>query len=194
MIQKFDYILTKHIMHLLCLIMIFCYSTHLLAQTTHEFGFADDYIPELAQFEYYRGEWQSEMSMKQDDGTFKKLEVVSTIKGEFLDDHKTFQSQFIIGERFFSTDIRTFNIATKEWQALFLNAKAQRWHKFTSKIIDGKMTTIVMGGYSGKEEFDVKIVDTILTNNHYLKKVYHSKDQRKIWDLIYKINVRKKVK
>ncbi len=53
------------------------------------------------------------------------------------------------------------------------------------------MTTIVRGGYSGKEEFDVKIVDTIVTDNHYLKNVYHSKDQMKTWDLIYKINVRK---
>ncbi len=191
MTQKFYIFLTKHITHLLCLIMILFHSIDLLAQATQEFGFADDYIPELAQFEYYRGEWQSEMSMKQDDGTFKKLKAVSTIKGEFLDDHKTFQSQFIIAERFFSTDVRTFNTTTKEWQALFLNAKAQRWHTFTSKIIDGKMTTIVRGGYSGKEEFDVKIVDTVLTNNHYLKNVYHSNDQMKTWDLIYKINVLK---
>ena len=115
MTQKFYIFLTKHITHLLCLIMILFHSIDLLAQATQEFGFADDYIPELAQFEYYRGEWQSEMSMKQDDGTFKKLKAVSTIKGEFLDDHKTFQSQFMFSD--FSvvllTGIEVFRSLTK---------------------------------------------------------------------------------
>jgi hypothetical protein len=165
--------------------------TNLSAQVKQAYGFADNSIPELAQFEYYRGEWKSQMEMKQDDGTFKKLEFIATIKGQFLDDHKTFQSQFTTDKGFFSTDIRTFNKTTKEWNALFLNAQAQRWHEFTSKMIDGKMTTIVKGGYSGKEEFDVKAVDTVITDSHYLRRVYNSTDQMKTWDLIYKITVKK---
>ena len=53
------------------------------------------------------------------------------------------------------------------------------------------MTTIVKGGYSGKEDFDLKVVDFIISESHYLKKVYNSMDQMKSWNLIYKINVKK---
>ena len=53
------------------------------------------------------------------------------------------------------------------------------------------MTTIVRGGYSGKEEFDVKVVDIVIISIHYLKKVYNSTDQMKTWNLVYKINVKK---
>lgn len=173
------------------LFIILFFLGNLFAQEKQEYGFADPSIPELMQFEYYRGEWKSEMEMKHMDGTFKKLEVIATIKGKFLNDHKTFQSQFTTDKGFFSTDIRTFNHATKEWTALFLNAKAQRWHTFTSKLVDGKMTTIVKGGYSGKEKFDVKVVDIVITNSHYLKMVYNSTDQMKTWELVYKINVKK---
>ncbi len=178
-------------MNLLNSFIVFFICTSLTAQIKHEYGFADKSVPELAQFEYYRGKWISEMEMKLKDGTFKKLKVKATIQSKYLDDHKTFQSQFTTNKGFFSTDIRTYNSAIKKWHALFLNAKAQRWHEFTSKIVDGKMTTIVKGGYSGKEAFDVKIVDVVITDNHYLKNVYHSFDQSKTWELVYKINVKK---
>lgn len=178
-------------MYLFNTALAFIICTNLHAQINQKYGSADNSIPELKQFEYYRGEWKSQLEMKQEDGTFKKLESVATIKGRFLDDHRTFQSQFTTDEGFFSTDIRTYNTDTKEWHALFLNAKAQRWHEFTSRVINGKMTTIVKGGYSGKEEFDIKVVDTVITDAHYLKKVYKSTDQMKTWELIYKIDVKK---
>ncbi len=178
-------------MNLFNSIIVFFICTHLTAQINHEYGFADKSIPELAQFEYYRGKWKSEMEMKLKDGTFKKLKFNAIIQGKYLEDHKTFQSQFTTNKGFFSTDIRTYNSTTKEWHALFLNAKAQRWHEFTSKIVDGKMTTIVKGGYSGKEEFDVKIVDIVITDSHYLKNVYHFTNQNKTWELVYKVNVKK---
>ena len=178
-------------MNLFTSIVVFFICAQLTAQIEQEYGFADKSVPELAQFEYYRGKWKSEMEMKQQDGTFKKLKVDVTIQGEYLEDHKTFQSQFTTNNGFFSTDIRTYNSTTKEWQALFLNAKAQRWHEFTSKLVDGKMTTIVKGGYSGKEVFDVKIVDVVITDEHYLKYIYHSTDQSKTWKLVYKVNVKK---
>jgi len=169
--------------------LILCFK--LCAQTKSDYGFADTSISELSQFEYYRGEWTSQMEMRQEDGTFKKLNAISTIKGKFLDDHKTFQSQFTTTNGFFSTDVRTFNTTSKKWEALFLNAKAQRWHKFTSSIVDGKMTTIILGGYSGKENFDVKSVDSVITDRHYLKNIYYSMDKMKTWILVYKISVKK---
>jgi hypothetical protein len=54
------------------------------------------------------------MELVQEDGSFKKLPAVATIKGKFLDDHRTYQSQFTTDRGFFSTDIRTFNTTTKE--------------------------------------------------------------------------------
>jgi len=129
------------------------------------------------------------MEMKQEDGTFKKLDTEATIRGMYLEDHKTFQSRFTTNKGFFSTDIRSFNTTTKEWNALFLNAKAQRWHEFTSKVVDGKMTTIIRGGYSGKEKFDVKVEDTVINQNKYLKSVYNSYDSMKSWELTYRISV-----
>lgn len=171
------------------IVLLLCFK--LSAQTAPDYGFADTSIPELSQFEYYRGEWTSEMEMRQEDGTFKKLEVISTIKGNFLEDHKTFQSQFTTTKGFFSTDIRTYDTTKKEWHALFLNSTAQRWHQFTSHIVDGEMTTIVLGGYSGKENFDIKAVDIIITDSHYLKNIYYSMDKMKTWVLVYKISVKK---
>lgn len=161
----------------------------LLSQTTSPYGFADSSITELAQFEYYIGDWKAEMEMRQPDGSFKLISTAMAISGKFLDDHITYQSQFTTANGFFSTDLRTYNHKTKQWEALFLNAKAQRWHHFTASLKDGKMTTIVMGGYSGKEGFDVKTVDTVISDNQYLKHVYHSKDEMKTWTLMYKTTV-----
>lgn len=169
------------------IICLFLVSTSLYSQASLGYGFADKSIPELSEFEYYRGEWKTTMEMKQRDGGFRKLKFKASIKARFLEDHKTFQIQFLGSNGFFSTDIRTFNIKTEQWEVLFLNAKAQRWHKFTSKLINGKMTTIVKGGYSGKEEFDVKIVDTVISELQYIKNVYHSKDKMKTWKQVYRI-------
>jgi len=178
-------------MDILKFIMAFLIGFHAFSQTSIDFGYADPEIPELSQFEYYRGVWKSTLEMRQDDGTFKKLDVVATIKGKFLEDHRTFQTQFTTPNGFFSTDIRTFNIEIKKWKALFLNSKSQRWHEFTSSLVDDKMTTIVIGGYSGKEEFDIKVVDTIISDLKYLKNVYYSYDDLKTWELVYKIEVNK---
>jgi hypothetical protein len=157
-----------------------------------DFGHADQTLPETAQFEYYRGEWVAEMKLKKDDGSFEKLSFVADIKGRYLPDHKTFQTEFSSNTGFFSTDIRAFKRSTGQWEALFLNAEAQRWHHFMSEIVDGRMTTLVIGGYSGHEAFDVKVVDTQMSADHYIKQVYQSVDKMKSWVLTYEIDVRKK--
>ncbi len=172
-------------------ILAFFLFINLFSQAQTDFGFADKSIPELSQYEYYRGVWNTKMEMKQEDGTFKLLDFVATVKGMFLKDHKTFQSQFTTPKGFFSTDVRTFNTTTKEWKALFLNANSQRWHEFTSKIIDGKMTTIVIGGYSGQEKFDVKGVDNVISDNNYQRNIYYSYDNMKTWVLVFKMYAKK---
>ena len=193
-IKMRDYLLNSYktiMMKPLGFITIFLFSTHASALSATDYGFADSSIGQLSEFNYYRGKWESTMEQKLKDDTFRKLKFKASIRAEFLEDGKTFQTQFKGSNGFFSTDIRTYNIKAERWDALFLNAKAQRWHKFTAKRINGKMTTIVIGGYSGNEEFDVKTVDKVISKNQYIKNVFHSFDKMKTWKQVYKITVKK---
>jgi hypothetical protein len=182
----FDFLYTVSMKKLLTIVALLL-SSYGFSQRSDDFGFADKTIPELAEFEYYCGVWHTKMEMKQEDGSFKALDTDATVKGYFLDDHKTFQSQFTTPTGFFSTDIGTFDVNTKEWRMLFLNANAQRWHEFTAKMEEGKMITLVIGGYSGKEAFNVKTIDTVISETHYQRNVYQSTDDGKTWVLVYKM-------
>lgn len=179
-------------MKLLNLVFWTFISTGLPAQSNAEYGSPDKSIPELAQFQYYLGTWEVAMEMRQADGSFQKIPTKMGFEARFLDDHRTLQTQFTTANGFFSTDLRTYNLETGKWEALFLNAKAQRWHQFTSYLLEDKMTTFVKGGYSGKEDFDVKVVDTVISETYFQKEVYHSRDNMKTWTLMYKSHVRKK--
>ncbi|MEQ9298996.1 MAG: hypothetical protein RIF33_10550 [Cyclobacteriaceae bacterium] len=165
--------------------------TLFLSPQEADFGHADPSIPELAQMEYYRGVWGNEMEMMQ-DGELVKLDFASEVTGKFLADHKTFQTEFTASNGFYSTDIRTYDIERKEWRALFLNADAQRWHEFTAQAVEDQMITMVPGGYSGKEDFDIKTVNEIVSATHYRRLVYQSTDNGETWVLTYRINARKK--
>jgi len=59
------------------------------------------------------------------------------------------------------------------------------------KKVDGKMTSIVKEGYSGKEKFDVKIRDSVISESKYLKRVYYYTDNIKTCQLVYKIDMSK---
>ncbi len=164
--------------------------TFILSPQDGDFGYADPSIPELAQMDYYRGVWSNEIEMVQ-EGELVKLDFESEVIGRFLEDHKTFQTEFTATNGFFSTDIRSYDTLNHEWRALFLNADAQRWHEFTVWQDGDQMITMVKGGYSGKEAFDVKTVDEILSPNHYQKWVYQSADNGETWELTYKINAKR---
>ncbi len=53
------------------------------------------------------------------------------------------------------------------------------------------MTTIVIGGYSGKEKFDVKGIDNVISDNNYQRNIYHSYDNMKTWVLVFKMYAKK---
>jgi len=159
------------------------------AATAMDYGQADQSAPEYSQFEYYRGQWRTSMSLRQEDGTFKPLDFVATITLRYMADGRTVQTEFTGSGGFFSADIRAFNPNTKQWEALFLNAQAQRWHQFKASLVDGLMTTIILGGYSGKEPFDVKVVDRIIDHDRFQKDVYHSTDKMRTWEMVYQIDV-----
>ena len=156
-----------------------------------EFGSADNSIPELAQFEYLRGEWQAEMEKKNDQGEFVAIKNDATIKAFYHDDGRTFQTIFTTPLGFFSTDIRAFNTETQSWRAMFLNAQSQRWHQFESQFEDGQMVSVVPGGYSGKENFDVKVVHFDINKSSFKGNIYQSTDSGRSWSLVYKMKYRR---
>lgn len=167
-------------------------SISLFSQNNRDYGYAEKIIPELSQFEYFRGEWQISIEQKQADGSYKLKQTKSKLIAKYLDDHKTFQTQFSNSKGFFSTDIRTYDKLERQWKALFLNARDQRWHNFTSKYSNGQMVTVVKGGYSGKKEFDLKVVDTIISNTNFKKNIYKSKDNMLTWEHVYRMDYKKK--
>lgn len=157
-----------------------------------EFGEADESTVELAQFEYFRGQWDVEIAVKQDDGSFKVSKDKATVKGYYHTDGKTFQSIFTTSNGAFTTDIRSYNIEKDKWQVMFMNAKAQRWHSFEAGLENGNMVTNVTGGYSGKEKFDIKIIDKDVSRNKFTKEVYRSYDNGEKWQKIYIMNYKRK--
>ena len=161
------------------LLSILCSSTAYGDQK--EYGAPATDIEELSQFEYMRGDWVVHMQASDERGNFKELENVAYVTAYYHSDGRSFQSEFTMDNGFFSTDIRSYNVAENKWQIMFLNSKAQRWHKFDAYRLDGEMTTIVPGGYSGEEEFDIKAVDRDVTKDGFRKHVYHSYDGGLSW-------------
>ncbi len=53
------------------------------------------------------------------------------------------------------------------------------------------MTTIVLGGYSGKEYFDIKAVHSDFTENSFSDNIYRSTDKGKSWQHVYKMKFQK---
>ncbi len=157
----------------------------------NDFGSPDPSIPELKQFEYLLGSWDVKMELRQEDGSFLKLDTEANVKAYFHQDGKSLQTIFSTNKGGFTTDIRTFNLETKKWQVLFMNAKAQRWHGFEASLVDGKMTTLVEGGDSGQEEYVVKIIDGDISADSFTKEIFHSRDDGDSWTKVYIMNFKR---
>ena len=152
---------------------------------SQKYGFADTSIAELSQYKYLRGHWRISMKMRNQQGQFEQLKTTFLLKAFYHDDHRTFQSVFTSEQGFFSTDIRSYDVKAKKWRALFLNAKSQRWHQFESKLVGSGMETIVKGGYSGKEAFDIKAIHTDIKADRFTGNIYNSTDKGNTWQQIY---------
>lgn len=150
-----------------------------------EFGSANPSIPELSQFEYMQGLWDVTIHIAQDDGSFKQSENKATVRAFYHQDGRSFQTIFTTATGAFTTDIRTYNIQEKKWQVLFMNARAQRWHKFEAEVIDGNMQTFVEGGYSGSEPYDIKIIDMDVMEQSFTKEVFRRAKGDEAWNKIY---------
>ncbi len=161
--------------------LMFSMTVHAEPDIGQSFGAASPEHMELSQFQYMRGKWVIDMQMSDDDGQFRKLPNQAFVHGFYHSDGRSFQTIFTTDDGFFSTDIRSYNFDKKKWQIMFLNANAQRWHQFEASFSNNEMTTIIPGGYSGKEEFDIKAIDRDITKDGYIKHVYYSFDDGKSW-------------
>ncbi|GJL92910.1 hypothetical protein [Hyphococcus sp.] len=144
------------------------------------FGSPNGDRPEYAQFAYLRGDWDAKMISIDDAGNRTEIPSDAHVTGYYHQDGKIFQTCFV-APSFFSTDIRAYDAENAEWRAHFLNANAQRWSGFTVKKVGDTIQTIVPGGFSGKEAFDVKTVVSEITENSFLSKVYSSSDGGEKW-------------
>ncbi len=151
----------------------------------NDFGNADTAVPALSQFEYMRGIWDVTIHMAQEDGTFIQTENKATVRAFYHPDGRSFQTIFSTTAGGFTTDIRTYNIEVEKWQILFMNARAQRWHKFEAEMVDDTMQTFVEGGYSGSEPFDIKIIDKNIDEQKFTKEVYRRAKGEQNWRKIY---------
>ena len=167
------------------IVLLFSITARAEQDTEEDFGVADPEHIEFNQFEYMRGKWIIDMQMSDDEGQFQKLPNQAFVHGFYHSDGRSFQTVFTTEDGFFSTDIRAYNFEMKKWQIMFLNATAQRWHQFEASYLDNQMTTIIPGGYSGKEEFDIKAIDRDITKDGYIKHVYYSYDGGLNWSKKY---------
>lgn len=173
--------------------LLFIFLMSAITNNAHaQYGEADPSIPELSQFEYMRGLWEVTMFMAQEDGSFEELANKATVRAFYHEDGRSFQSIFSTTAGGFTTDIRTYNIEEKKWQILFMNARAQRWHKFEAQIVDGNMQTFVEGGYSGLEPHDIKIIDQEISGNSFTKHVFRRMEGEDEWKNTYIMQYKKK--
>lgn len=157
-------------------------------QIDQAFGAPNDEQPEFAEYAYMRGDWDATMISVDAEGNRTEIPGQAHVTGFYHRDGKIFQTCFAT-DTFFSTDIRAYDTETGEWRAHFLNANAQRWNGFTVQKVGETMQTIVPGGFSGEEDFDVKSVVEEITENGFRSKVYASSDGHQTWrqtfELIY---------
>ncbi|WP_262693586.1 hypothetical protein [Kordiimonas aquimaris] len=164
------------------------------AQDTPEdlYGRPDLSRPEYGQFDFLRGEWLSSITIIDANGTRKPLEGTSDITAFYLADGRTIQTCFRAAG-FYSTDVRAYDETKGVWRAHFLNATAQRWSGFEVQYIDSAMHTIVLGGFSGTEDFDVKTVQHNITQDSFQTDVFRRVKGSNDWVQTYEMNYKRKL-
>jgi len=158
------------ITRLFCLVLFLAVTPATVASDT-AYGAPYAEVPELTQFSFFLGDWRVDMTYMGADGNWHKVPDPAHVKAFFMADGRTLQTIFTTPGGFFSTDVRSYDAKAGLWRAQFLNAKAQRWHSFTSQWLEDKMVTHVPGGYGGDGP-DVKTEMTDITPDGFTNNVY----------------------
>lgn len=138
-------------------------------------------LPEANQWLYALGNWQVTTQYQDEEGNLQTAANKATVNLTVLPDGITFFSEFIIGDSFYSSQMIAYNKERELWINNFVNSTRQRWTTTESKWANGTMTTLIPKGYSGKEKFIQRSIDTPITNGHYTKRVDRSYDLGRTW-------------
>ena len=93
--------------------------------------------------------------------------MAEATKNQFWGKALLLASSIMLSESF------TANAAINDnWKALFLNAKLGRWSGFTVRKVGDTRETFVPGGYSGKEDFDVRAVEYNIRPDSYSANIF----------------------
>ena len=154
------------------------------------YGEPDPSNPRHADFDYLRGEWETSIRLIGPDGSRRPLQNKSHVTAYYHQDGRTVQSCFR-APGFYSTSIRAYDANAGVWKAHFLNAQAGRWSGFTSRKVGDTRETIVPGGYSGKEDFDVKAIEYDITPNSYKADIFRRAKGSSDWVQTYEMRYQK---
>ena len=169
----------------------FLFSASFAASATSPlYGRPDPSNPRYADFDYLRGEWEASITLINRDGSRQPLENKSKITAFYHADGQTVQSCFRATD-FFSTSIRAYDLSNDNWKAHFLNARLGRWSGFTVKKVGETRETIVPGGYSGKENFDVRAVEYDIKADSYRADIFRRAKGAEEWVQTYEMQYRR---
>ena len=153
--------------------------------STEDFGApAVDAPPEVKRIDFLRGEWEVTMKARDEKGVVTELPNKPIIRGRFLADALTFQTEFLMagGADFFSTQVKAYHMSKERWINTFTNARRQRWTTTESYWEGDDFITLADGGYSSDEDFIAKEVDTEIKSSSWRKKLYPSYDGGETWE------------
>lgn len=150
------------------------------------YGASDPAVPELGQYDFFRGDWRVDMRYRTEDGSWQQVPSPARVRAFFHADGRTFQTIFTTESGFFSTDIRSWDVARRVWRVHFLNANDQRWHDFEAAMADGKMMTFVPGGYGGNGP-DIKTEIGDISENQFTNNVFQRLEDG-TWHHTYKMS------
>jgi len=150
------------------------------------YGAPDPTLDAHSDFAFMRGEWQASMVAFRTDGSRVELESSAHITAFYHSDGRTFQICFS-APNFHSTDIRAYDKVAGNWRANFLNASSQRWNDLISNRSETGVETLVPGGYSGTEDFDIKTVIRTTSDNSFISDVFRRAEGSDTWVQTYEM-------
>ncbi len=149
---------------------------------------APDAPDAVKQWNFAVGEWDVTFKTRQEDGSVETSESKAYVRGYYLDDGLTFQSEFQSdsptdgGDGFYSTMIKAYDTTQKKWINQFVNSRRQRWTTTESVWRDDEMVTTIPGGYAGDEPYIQREVDSEISPYGWTKRLFRSTDDGKSWE------------
>ncbi|MBO6504511.1 MAG: hypothetical protein JJ850_03905 [Kordiimonadaceae bacterium] len=154
------------------------------------YGAPNQSYERFADYAFFRGEWEASITIIRPDGARQDIDAKSRITAFYHGDGQTLQTCFR-APGFFSTSLRAYDSTADLWRAHFLNAQLQRWSGFTIRKVGDTMETLVPGGFSGTEAFDVKTIEQNITDTSFTSNVFRRAHGSDTWVQTYEMRYEK---